>query len=323
MKELCFDISTWQRGIDYNAIKQRTNYCILRAGFSVTVDNQFEEHYNNLKDLNLGAYWYSYAKSPNEAKEEARKFLEVIKGKQFTLPIFLDLEDPSISGIGRATLNEIVVAFGSEIESAGYYFGVYTNLNWYRNVISGTELNKKYDWWIACWSDNAPSNVNYGIWQFTSDYDLNGSRIDANYIIKDYPTIIRAMGLNHLSNIRYRSHIENIGWQDWKSNGETSGTTGESKRLEAIEIDAPFEIEAMAHIQDIGWVDYGKINKDSIIGTVGESKRLECLKLKGNFKFRVHIERSGWSAWTNADGICTLGSVGQSLRIEAIEILDL
>lgn len=125
------------------------------------------------------------------------------------------------------------------------------------------------------------------------------------------------------SNLKYEAHIQDIGWQGWKSNGETAGTTGESKRLEAIRIDAPFEVEAMAHISDIGWVDYGKITKDSIIGTVGESRRLECLKLKGNFKYRVHIEESGWSCWTNADGIATLGSVGQSLRIEAIEMISI
>lgn len=125
------------------------------------------------------------------------------------------------------------------------------------------------------------------------------------------------------SQLKYEAHLEGIGWQGWKSNGETAGTTGESRRLEAIKIDAPFEVEAEAHLEGIGWINYGKINKDSIIGTIGESRRLECLKLKGNFKYRVHIEGSGWSAWTNADGICTLGSVGQSLRIEAIEMVEL
>ena len=198
MKELCFDISTWQGGIDYNAIRERTNYCIIRAGFSVSKDNQFENHYINLQGLNLGAYWYSYAGSVEEAKQEARKFLEVIGDKKFTLPLYLDLEDSSISGIGRNTLNAIVEAFGEIIENAGYYFGVYTNLNWYRNVISGYELNKNYDWWIACWSDNAPTNVDYGVWQYTNNYDLNGTRIDADYVLKDYPTIIRNAGLNHL-----------------------------------------------------------------------------------------------------------------------------
>ena len=123
--------------------------------------------------------------------------------------------------------------------------------------------------------------------------------------------------------IRYRSYLQYIGWQEWKTDGETSGTTGESRRLEAIQIDAPFEVYAKAHLQEIGWKDYGKITKDTVIGTTEQSKRLEALCLKGNFKYRVHIQNNGWSPWTNADGVCTLGTVGQRLRIEAIEIMPL
>ena len=123
--------------------------------------------------------------------------------------------------------------------------------------------------------------------------------------------------------IKYRAHIENIGWQDWKMEGETAGTTGESLRMEAIQISAPFDIWGAAHIENKGWVDYGKIDKETIIGTVGEGLRLECLKLKGNFKYRVHIQNSGWSTWTVADGTVTLGSVGMALRIEAIEMRSL
>lgn len=198
MKELCFDISTWQGGINYQAIRERTNYCILRAGFSTTKDNQFENHYANLQGLNLGAYWYSYAQSPDEARDEAKTFLRIVDGKKFTMPLYLDIEDPSMAGLGRGTLDAIVRAFGEVIEDAGYYFGVYSNLNWYRNIISGSELNKKYDWWIACWSDSAPSGVDYGVWQFTSDYNDFGWRLDANWVYYDYPTIIREAGLNHL-----------------------------------------------------------------------------------------------------------------------------
>ena len=28
-------------------------------------------------------------------------------------------------------------------------------------------------------------------------------------------------------NISYEAHVEKIGWQDWKENGKTAGTTGE------------------------------------------------------------------------------------------------
>ncbi|WP_373485872.1 hypothetical protein [Acetobacterium malicum] len=34
----------------------------------------------------------------------------------------------------------------------------------------------------------------------------------------------------------YRTHVQNIGWQNWKYAGQTSGTSGQSLRLEAIEI---------------------------------------------------------------------------------------
>ena len=47
---------------------------------------------------------------------EARKFLEVIGDKKFTLPLYLDIEDPSIRGLGRNTLNDIIRAFGEVIK---------------------------------------------------------------------------------------------------------------------------------------------------------------------------------------------------------------
>ena len=201
MKELCFDISTWQGGIDYNAIRSTVNYCILRAGFDIKEDDRFQEHYDNLQGLHLGAYWYSYATTPEEAKNEARKCLSVIDGKKFDMPIYFDIEDPSLSGISQDILDNIVRAFGYEIQKAGYYFAVYSNLNWYRNILSGSKLNREFDWWIALWDDDAPNpsyGINYGVWQFGS-YNLNGWGIDGNYVYKDYPTIIREAGLNHLS----------------------------------------------------------------------------------------------------------------------------
>lgn len=123
--------------------------------------------------------------------------------------------------------------------------------------------------------------------------------------------------------ISYEAHIQNVGWQGWKYDGETAGTTGKSLRMEAIKINYKGEVYAKAHIQNKGWVDYGKITKDTVIGTTGQKLRLEALCLKGNFKYRVHIAEVGWSCWTDADGICTLGSVGQALRIEAIQIKEI
>ena len=151
--------------------------------------------------------------------------------------------------------------------------------------------------------------------EVSTSYDRN-TRIDPT------PYLTNAIA-NKPYKMEYQAHVQGVGWQCWVGDGETSGTTGRALRLEGLHIKAPFEIEASAHIEKMGWVNYGKINKDTLIGTEGQSRRLECLKFKGNFKYRVYIQNLGWSAWTNADGISTLGSVGQSLRIEAVEMLPL
>jgi hypothetical protein len=174
----------------------------------------------------------------------------------------------------------------------------------------------KYD--ISNWRKNQ-----YGIYCFPNETDT-----DDCYFVND-TNILEGMGGNwrmipeESHKIGYKVHIENVGWQDWKFDGETAGTTGESKRIEALRIDYDKDVYAKAHIQDIGWVDYGKIDINTVIGTTGEAKRLECICLKGNFKYRAHIQDSGWSAWTDADGISTIGTVGQALRMEAIEIVEL
>lgn len=205
MKVFGIDISTWQKNYPYDkANAEGVKFAILRAGYSRTKDNQFETHYANAKRLGwgVGAYWYMYATTVEGAKAEARAFLKAIAGKQFEYPIYLDIEDKTVRATGRDNCNAMVKAFGEIIEAAGYYFGVYCNLDWYRNVLSGAELNKKYDWWIACWSTGAPSGVNYGLWQFGGETNyIRGNKVagvttDQNYAVKDYPAIMKANGLN-------------------------------------------------------------------------------------------------------------------------------
>lgn len=120
--------------------------------------------------------------------------------------------------------------------------------------------------------------------------------------------------------IQYRVHMKDIGWGDFVHNGEIAGTVGESRRIEAINIDYQGQIKAKVHLANIGWNNYGIISKDTILGTVGQNRQIECLCLEGNFEYRVHIQYYGWSAWTKADGIVTLGTVGKSLSLEAIQI---
>ncbi len=204
MRVFGIDLSTWQSNYPYaKASEEGVKFAILRAGFWNTKDNQFETHYKNAKEQGwgVGAYWYTYATTVAEAKMEANKFLEVIKGKQFEYPLYIDVEDKTLKNLSKSQLEANIRAFGEIIEKAGYYFGVYTSTSWFAKV-NGAELNKKYDWWVAQWSNASPMGLNYGMWQFggSTNYirsaKIGGVTTDQNYAYYDYPSIMKEKGLN-------------------------------------------------------------------------------------------------------------------------------
>lgn len=208
MKLQGIDLSKWQDPKTYpyaQAKAEGFSFAIIRAGCGSTKDAAFESHYSNLKahGFGAGAYWYSYALSTTQAEAEAKAFIEAVKGKSFEYPVYLDIEDPYIlKNTSKATRNAIVSTFGNTMESAGYYFGVYTNRAWFDNYISGTNLNRSYDWWIADWRGKDPQGLNYGLWQYGGSSNpirsakIGGVVTDQNFAIKDYPTIMKSAGLN-------------------------------------------------------------------------------------------------------------------------------
>ena len=133
------------------------------------------------------------------------------------------------------------------------------------------------------------------------------------------------------TNIYYTTHVEDIGWQEYVSNGEMAGTSGESKRLEAIKIkldEQQYEgnIEYRTHIEDIGWEEDFKKN-DEMSGTSHESKRLEAIEIKltGEIEkhydvyYRVHAQEFGWMNWAKNGE--QAGTAHHSYRLEGIEIV--
>ena len=130
--------------------------------------------------------------------------------------------------------------------------------------------------------------------------------------------------------VSYIVHGQDYGWEkDWKKDGQTSGTVGEAKRLEAIEIKLPGgvsgSIEYRTHIQDIGWEkNWSKDGAKS--GTEGQCKRLEAIQIKltgeveKNYDvyYSVHAENFGWLGWAKNGE--EAGTAGYGYRLEAIRI---
>ena len=130
--------------------------------------------------------------------------------------------------------------------------------------------------------------------------------------------------------ISYKVHRQDYDWEeDWKKDGQTSGTVGESKRLEAIQIKLPNgvsgSIEYRTHIQDIGWEKNWSKNGEKS-GTEGQCKRLEAIQIRltgevaENYDvyYSVHAENFGWLGWAKNGE--EAGTAGYGYRLEAIKI---
>lgn len=135
---------------------------------------------------------------------------------------------------------------------------------------------------------------------------------------------------NVLPSVEYKTHVQKEGWQNYVSNGATSGTNGKSLRLEGIKIklnspNLDGGIRYCTQIQGIGW--QGWKTNDAMSGTEGQSKRLEAIKIEltgeianqYDIYYRVHCQQIGWMGW--AKNGAPAGTAGYSYRLEGIQIV--
>ena len=131
--------------------------------------------------------------------------------------------------------------------------------------------------------------------------------------------------------VSYQTHVQSIGWQEWKRDGQMAGTSGLYKRLEGIRInvsgDSSLGIRYTTHCQSYGWLPWSSNGETN--GTEGEAKRLEAIKIKltgagaSNYDvyYRVHAQSYGWLTWAKNGE--PAGTAGFAKRLEAIQIVIL
>ena len=130
--------------------------------------------------------------------------------------------------------------------------------------------------------------------------------------------------------VMYKTHVQSFGWEkSWKKDGQSSGTFGKAKRLEAIQIHVDggygIGIEYRTHVQSIGW--QGWKHDGQLSGTSGQSKRLEAIQIrltgtnknKYDIYYRVQAQTYGWLGWGKNGAYA--GTAGQAKRLEAIQII--
>lgn len=187
------DVSKWQGDIDWKKVKaDGIEFAIIRIGYGKHAnqkDSKFERNYKGATSVGIpvGVYHYSYATSVDEAKIEAAQVLSWLNKRKLDLPIYFDIEDKSQASLDKKLLNEICKAFCNIIEANGYWTGIYSSKNWATNIISGSELGKRYTYWIAQYNSKCTYNGPYDIWQYSSTGRVSGINgfCDMNYMYRD------------------------------------------------------------------------------------------------------------------------------------------
>ena len=215
------DLSYANNEVDWDKLSEKgVSFAIIRVGYwkeseqRFVLDNQFERNYEEAKKRNIkvGSYLFSYAFNGGEGRTEAEQALNYLRGKEFELPIFMDVEWNRILADGywgvkvtRDSLTDAIVEFCNTIENNGFDAGVYANKTWFENYIDTSRLGN-YDIWLAnyTWDSTTgvkhefkdfgelPTLTTYGsrvdIWQYTSSGKLidNVDYFDLNVAFKKY-----------------------------------------------------------------------------------------------------------------------------------------
>lgn len=216
------DVSQWQGIIDWEKVKGNIEGAILRAGYGAGhADPQFARNAAECNRLKIpcGAYWFSYAWTPEMAKREAGYLLEAVKPYRMELPLAFDFEYDSVTNaakhgvnVTRALATAMVYAFCETAEAGGYWCLNYANPDFLNRYFS-PDVPKRFGLWLAQWPGGTPDvtkppREDAQIWQWggsiipgitAKDAQGNIAPVDSNESYVDFAEIIRAAGMNHLS----------------------------------------------------------------------------------------------------------------------------
>ncbi len=213
------DVSRWNHQIDpasgkylpldFELIRNAGfDFVIIKAGSTKSgIEPTFEADYAGARaaGLEVGVYYYTYSKTEAGILQDARSLMLWLEDKQLEYPVYLDIEDSTLEGLGKNHLSNMCVAFLEELQRNGYYAGLYTNHKWLTGILDTAKMVTLFDIWYARYPETTKPTWNeekygkqLGMWQYTQSGKIDGlaGEFDFNYCYKDYSEIMKKWGLN-------------------------------------------------------------------------------------------------------------------------------
>ncbi len=188
------DISKWQEDVDFSKVKQAgAEFIMIRVGTrqgkngEIVLDPKFEQNIKGAlrEGLEVGVYFYSYASSMKDAKQEAEWVLKQIKDYDVTLPVVFDWEEWQrfnqyhLSFYG---LTQVAETFLSTVEKAGYEGMLYSSRTYLENMWFPTD----YDIWLAHYTKKTNYQGKYRMWQLCNNGKIDGISGDVDIDVLYY-----------------------------------------------------------------------------------------------------------------------------------------
>ena len=186
LSKLGVDVSEHNGEIDWNRVKGAgVQFAYIRVGYrgshagNVVADARFAENIVAARQAGLavGVYFFSQAKTEEEAREEADFAAKRLAGSDVEYPIAFDMEPDAegadrISTLSGRELTAVATAFCEQCEKNGYHAVVYGN----RYDLSQYDLKQlaAYGFWYAEYSSKPTSSLRFGIWQYTKAGSVDG-----------------------------------------------------------------------------------------------------------------------------------------------------
>ncbi|MGN0493361.1 MAG: GH25 family lysozyme, partial [Acutalibacteraceae bacterium] len=190
------DVSKWQGKIDWAKVKKAgIDFAIIRIGFrgenGVIYKDDCADYNIQQADkagLLVGVYFFSTAKTVNEAEEEAEWTVSAIAGYPISYPVVYDCEgflseNSRMYGLSGVQRTDNALAFLKCIESAGYEGMFYAA----KSELEGSlywdtpRLENAFDIWVARYparpyptTPGPDYGGKYSMWQYTNKGAVNG-----------------------------------------------------------------------------------------------------------------------------------------------------